>query len=126
MIELHGDERSVTASVSDDGRGFDLRGSSDGGLAHMAERIEEVGGALSIRSDHRDGTTVRAEVHWPHRGSRSEGAQRKPARVVDVHRDCGTRHCARRPSVSGSVGLVDAEAGLNSFPSSPWAACSAL
>jgi signal transduction histidine kinase len=62
VIELHGDERSVTASVSDDGRGFDLRGSSDGGLAHMAERIEEVGGALSIRSDHRDGTTVRAEV----------------------------------------------------------------
>jgi signal transduction histidine kinase len=62
VIELHGDERSVTASVSDDGQGFDLRGSSDGGLAHMAERIEEVGGALSIRSDHRDGTTVRAEV----------------------------------------------------------------
>ena len=62
VIELHGDERSVTATVSDDGRGFDLRGSRDGGLAHMAERIEEVGGALSIRSDHRDGTTVRAEV----------------------------------------------------------------
>ena len=62
VIELHGDERSVTACVSDDGRGFDVRGSRDGGLAHMAERIEEVGGALSIRSDHRDGTTVRAEV----------------------------------------------------------------
>jgi signal transduction histidine kinase len=62
VIELHGDDRSVTASVSDDGRGFDLAGSSDGGLAHMAERIEEVGGALSIRSDHHDGTTVRAEV----------------------------------------------------------------
>ena len=44
------------------GEGFDLQGSSDGGLAHMAERIEEVGGALSIRSDHRDGTTVRAEI----------------------------------------------------------------
>jgi signal transduction histidine kinase len=28
----------------------------------MAERIHEVGGELSIRSDHRDGTTVRAEV----------------------------------------------------------------
>ena len=62
VIELHGDERSVTACVSDDGRGFDVRGSSKGGLAHMAERIEEVGGALSIRSDHRDGTMVRAEV----------------------------------------------------------------
>lgn len=62
MIELRGDDRSVIASVSDDGRGFDVQGSSDGGLAHMAERIEEVGGALSIRSDRRDGTTVRAEV----------------------------------------------------------------
>ena len=62
LIELHGDERSVTASVRDDGRGFDMPGSSEGGLAHMAERIEEVGGALSIRSEPRDGTTVRAEV----------------------------------------------------------------
>jgi len=62
VIELHGDERSVTACVSDDGRGFDVAAASAGGLAHMAERIHEVGGELSIRSDHRDGTTVRAEV----------------------------------------------------------------
>jgi signal transduction histidine kinase len=62
LIELHGDERSVTACVNDDGRGFDVQGSSEGGLAHMAERLEEVGGALSIRSDHRNGTTVRAAV----------------------------------------------------------------
>jgi signal transduction histidine kinase len=63
LIELHGEQRSITACVSDDGRGFDLHGSSKGGgLGHMAERIEEVGGSLSIRSDRRDGTTVRAEV----------------------------------------------------------------
>ena len=62
VIELHGDERSVTACVRDDGRGFEVPGWSEGGLGHMAERIEEVGGALSIRSDRRDGTTVRAEV----------------------------------------------------------------
>jgi signal transduction histidine kinase len=62
VIELHGDERSVIACVSDDGRGFDGQGSSEGGLAHMAERIKEVGGTLSIRSSHRDGTTVRAEI----------------------------------------------------------------
>jgi signal transduction histidine kinase len=62
VIELHGEERCVTACVSDDGRGFDVQGSGDGGLAHMAERIKEVGGALSIRSGHQDGTTVRAEV----------------------------------------------------------------
>jgi signal transduction histidine kinase len=62
VIELQGDERSVTACVSDDGRGFDVQASSEGGLAHMAERIQDVGGALSIRSDHRNGTRVRAEV----------------------------------------------------------------
>ena len=62
LIELHGDERSVTACVRDDGRGFDVRGSSEGGLAHMAERIGEVGGVLWIRSAPPDGTTVRAEV----------------------------------------------------------------
>ena len=61
-IELHGDEHSVIACVSDDGRGIDGPVSRDGGLAHMAARIEEVGGALSIRSDHRDGTTVQAKV----------------------------------------------------------------
>jgi signal transduction histidine kinase len=62
VIELHGDQRGVTACVTDDGRGFEVQRSSGGGLAHMADRIEEVGGALSIRSDHRDGTTVWAKV----------------------------------------------------------------
>ena len=49
VIELRGNQRSVTASVSDDGRGFDVQASGHGGLAHMAERIKEVGGALGIR-----------------------------------------------------------------------------
>jgi signal transduction histidine kinase len=62
VIELRGDEWTVTACVRDDGRGFDVERSNEGGLVHMAERIEEVGGALSIRSDHGEGTTVRAEV----------------------------------------------------------------
>jgi signal transduction histidine kinase len=71
VIELHADDRSISACVSDDGRGFDAQRSSDGGLAHMAERIKEVGGALSIRSSHRDGTTVRAEVPLATLGSAS-------------------------------------------------------
>jgi signal transduction histidine kinase len=71
LIELHGDDRSVIACVSDDGRGFDVQGSSEGGLAHMAERIKGVGGALSIRSSHRAGTTVRAEVPLAASGSAS-------------------------------------------------------
>ena len=71
VIELHGHERSVTACVSDDGRGFDAHTSGGGGLARMAERIKEVGGALSIRSGYRDGTTVRAEVPLAALGSAS-------------------------------------------------------
>ena len=62
VIELRRVNGHLEFSVHDDGRGFEVQGSSEGGLAHMAERIEEVGGALSIRSDHRDGTTVRAEI----------------------------------------------------------------
>ena len=69
LIDLHADERSVTASVRDDGRGFDVQAAREGGLAHMADRIQEVGGALSIRSDHREGTTVRAEVPLAASGS---------------------------------------------------------
>lgn len=69
LVDLHADERSVTVSVRDDGRGFDVQAAREGGLAHMADRIEEVGGALSIRSDHRGGTTVRAEVPLAASGS---------------------------------------------------------
>ena len=82
----------------DDGRGFDVPGSSEGGLAHMAERIGEVGGALSIRSepprrDDRAGRGSAGRVGC----SRREGVHREAPRLVAVHRDCGTRHRARRP-----------------------------
>lgn len=62
LIELRGDEQCVTACVRDDGRGFDMPGASDGGLTHMTERIAQVGGVVSIRSEPRLGTTVHAEV----------------------------------------------------------------
>jgi signal transduction histidine kinase len=62
VIELSDDEQCVAACVSDDGRGFDVRGPHQGGLAHMSERIRAVGGALSIRSDEGDGTVVRAVI----------------------------------------------------------------
>jgi signal transduction histidine kinase len=62
VIELHGDERGVTACVRDDGRGFTTRGSSQGGLAHMGERISGVGGVLTIHSVPNDGTTIQVEV----------------------------------------------------------------
>ena len=62
VIELTGDRRGVSASIRDDGRGFAVTGSAEGGLAHMVERIEAVGGALTVHSVPGGGTTVRAEV----------------------------------------------------------------
>lgn len=62
VIELHGDERGVNACVRDDGRGFTTQASSQGGLAHMGERISGVGGVLTIRSVRGSGTTIQLEV----------------------------------------------------------------
>jgi signal transduction histidine kinase len=62
VIELHGDERGVNACVRDDGRGFTTPGSSQGGLAHMGERISGVGGVLTVRSVRGGGTTIQVEV----------------------------------------------------------------
>ena len=123
LIELHGDRRSVTASVRDDGRGFDVQGSSKGGLAHMAERIGEVGGALSIRSDHATERPYAPRFRWP-RGARAVRAS--TARRLAWSLFTATAALAAAQSVlvvSGSVGLVDAEAGLSLFPSSPSDAC---
>lgn len=67
VIELSGDGRDVTASIRDDGRGFTMADRLEGGLAHMVERIEAVGGALTIHSVPGGGTSVRAEVPVPQR-----------------------------------------------------------
>ena len=62
VIELYGDNRSVTACIRDDGKGFTTAPDTAGGLTHMAERIHAVGGIFTINSVPRAGTTVRAEV----------------------------------------------------------------
>jgi signal transduction histidine kinase len=51
----------VTLEVSDDGSGFDVRAGGSGGLGlrAMRERVDELGGSLSISSG-ADGTVVRA------------------------------------------------------------------
>jgi signal transduction histidine kinase len=53
----------VTATVSDDGDGFDLDAKRGGyGLAGMAERVALVDGQLELRSDPGAGTVVRATL----------------------------------------------------------------
>ena len=61
-IELGCRSGKIVASVKDDGCGFDLENTAGGhGLAGMTERIESVGGSLTIESG-TDGTLVRATV----------------------------------------------------------------
>ncbi len=62
VIALDDDGRRVSASVRDDGCGFGATASSDGGLVHMVERIEAVGGGVTIRSVPGGGTAVSASV----------------------------------------------------------------
>jgi len=65
IVSLRADRptRTVTLEVHDDGPGFDSRDSiSSRGLQNMADRIEALGGVLSVESVHGAGTWVRAEV----------------------------------------------------------------
>jgi signal transduction histidine kinase len=57
-------ERSVSAVVEDNGKGFDETRSGDGtlGLVGMRERLALVGGRLAIESSKGSGTTIAAEV----------------------------------------------------------------
>jgi signal transduction histidine kinase len=55
----------VEVTVMDDGRGFDPHSVGDAGglgLASMRARVERLGGALTIRSQPGQGTTVTVHV----------------------------------------------------------------
>ena len=64
-LSLHRKGAGAQMMVADDGRGFDpaLNGSGPGlGLRLMRERVEELGGTLSIRSTAGEGTVVTATL----------------------------------------------------------------
>jgi signal transduction histidine kinase len=66
LVNESGDELSI--EVRDDGRGFELGTRSDGfGLVGMRERVDLVGGEISIESKSGTGTLVRARVPARHR-----------------------------------------------------------
>ncbi len=65
LIDLKFDTQSVQLSIRDDGRGFDPKTqNTDGrfGLIGMRERVEEIGGNLSIHSENGSGTEVIVDV----------------------------------------------------------------
>jgi signal transduction histidine kinase len=66
VVKESGDELSI--EVRDDGRGFELGTRSDGfGLVGMRERVDLVGGEISIESKSGAGTLVSAKVPARHR-----------------------------------------------------------
>jgi signal transduction histidine kinase len=76
FVKESGEELSI--EVRDDGRGFDPRARSDGfGLVGMRERVDLVGGEISIESESGAGTLVSAKVPATHR--RPDASTGRPA-----------------------------------------------
>ena len=62
-LHVRGTPDSVVMTVSDDGVGFDLDAARRGlGLVSMAERVEQVGGTLQLRSERGRGTQIEVTV----------------------------------------------------------------
>ena len=62
-IELSYQPHSVSLTVRDDGKGFDLEAAKRGfGLSSMEQRVTEAGGRLTITSGENKGTQVTAEI----------------------------------------------------------------
>lgn len=58
---------AMLLTLSDNGKGFDLSGQSDGhGLLSMRERARDIGGRFEITSDPGQGTRIRLEVPLDH------------------------------------------------------------
>ena len=116
MIELNDDGLRVRASVRDDGRGFGATASSDGGLVHMVERIEAVGGVHDLFGPRwRDG---RVGVGPDRRHGRPSWRRPRTRRLAwsafAATAACAVVHGAL--VLSGSAGMVTAEEGLSAFP----------
>ena len=93
QVRLEYEQRTVTLTVSDNGRGFHLstenrpgspnEATSDGhyGLTGMRERAAVIRGELAIESEQGRGTTIRLKVPAPEVSSRSKNQSAGPARL---------------------------------------------
>ena len=67
-LRLHHHDRTLTAQIADNGRGFDPTHTPAGaGLASIHERIHHLGGAFDLASEHGCGTVLTISLHWPAR-----------------------------------------------------------
>lgn len=65
VITLAGGEAEVTVAIRDDGRGFRVPRAGGLGLIGIEERVESLGGALTVRSEPGKGTTIEARLPLP-------------------------------------------------------------
>jgi signal transduction histidine kinase len=62
-VELRGEPGSLSCAIDDDGSGFEPDAVSAGsGLANMRDRVESVGGRLSIETSGSGGARIRASL----------------------------------------------------------------
>ena len=74
-IELDDDGACLQFAITDEGTGFDTTGPWRTGLTMMSDRIDVLGGALSVTSAPGSGTTVRGTVPVGPRPTPDEAAQ---------------------------------------------------
>jgi PAS domain S-box-containing protein len=73
-VRLQYGKDQVVLSVSDNGRGMDVKPKSDGiGLIGIEERLTLIGGSLEIRSRKRKGAKITASVPWPRPAEKIQG-----------------------------------------------------
>lgn len=59
-------DNAVCLDLCDDGRGFDLKAHSEGfGLVGMSERVQSMGGKLTVQSSSPQGTSIRVQLPLP-------------------------------------------------------------
>ena len=103
-ICLRGAPGSVHMTIDDDGVGFDTRTASSGlGLISMAERVEQVGGALQVRSQPGRGTQVEVRVPCAEEGA---PAERDQCGSVSWRFPMATSAFTVDASAAGSTGLA--------------------
>jgi signal transduction histidine kinase len=83
VVRLAQSDGRLNLAVSDDGAGFDPAAAVSGaGLQNMSDRVEALGGVLSIVSAQGQGTTVIASLPL---SPMDEPAAERPARALDPH-----------------------------------------
>ena len=77
LVEIKHSEKSILITIKDNGIGFDstkIQTKSEGlGLVGLKERVQLLGGEISIKSRIGDGTTIRVSIKTGGRGDREKG-----------------------------------------------------